>query len=315
MSSIPTQVIMNNLVNSTVTTVGASWLVLLFIQSLDKGLVAHKRPFKVAMTAQLLFGSIRNITIMLLCAGYPISCKLVAIIGGIDYQFFAIATEAVMYIRCRSFTNYRKLLTVLLIPTWIIRFGLCIWLVTTIQGPNNNIGEVCNIVMNYELSAMMQYIKIASELLILAFFVEHLVKLVRRGAPTKMSSSKGWKHLLINNCIFTGLIAFSEVLVGQITVYLTDYLYLTYSVVNLIQSLLLIFIVEDTRKIFVESHSLSNGGSLSFQPDQSLAGLDPTIRVQDTLTQGKPEVSEAEEGGRSWEYSIIPKNPYEINIS
>ncbi|ORY07186.1 hypothetical protein K493DRAFT_295580 [Basidiobolus meristosporus CBS 931.73] len=265
------------------------------------------------MSCQLLFGSIRNISVMLLCVGFPISCRLVGIIGGIDYQFFAIATEAVMYIRCRSFTNHRKLLTILLTPTWIIRFALCIWLTTTIQGADNGYGEVCNLVMNYELSAMMQYIKIASELLILAFFIEHLVKLVRRGAPTKLSSSKRWKHLLINNCIFTGLIAFSEVLVAQITVYMTSYLYLAYSLVNLVQSLLLIFIVEDTRKIFVESSSVANAESVSCQPDhysQSLTRPDATIRVENRLSQGKPEITEAE----PWQYNIYAKNPYEDNL-
>ncbi|ORX80225.1 hypothetical protein K493DRAFT_390171 [Basidiobolus meristosporus CBS 931.73] len=300
--------LMSSLVNATVTTISASWLVLLWVQSLDKSLFIHRRPFKLAMSAQLLFASIRNITIMLMCSGFPISCRLVAIIGGIDYQFFAIAAEAAMYIRCRSFTNHRKLLTMLIVPTWVVRFALCIWLVTTIQGPNNKIGEMCNTVMDYDLSAIMQYIKIASELLILLFFMEHLVKLVRHSPPTKMTSAKAWRHLLINNCIFTGLIALSEILVGQITVYLTDYLFLTYSIVNLIQSLLLIFIVEDTRKIFVESYSRSNGISNGYHLDRyshthTPPGVNPLTQAEDNYNQGKPDVQSKELVAAQWQDS------------
>ncbi|KAK9760894.1 hypothetical protein K7432_014638 [Basidiobolus ranarum] len=227
-----------------------------------------------------------------------------------------------MYIRCRSSTNHRKLLTAVIVPTWGIRFCLCLWLITTIEGPDNKIGEVCNTVMNYDLSAVMQYIKIASELLILLFFMEHLVKLVRHEPPTKMTSTKAWKHLLINNCIFTGLIALSEILVGQITVYLTDYLFLTYSVVNLIQSLLLIFIVEDTRKVFVESYSRSNGISNGYHLDryshaQSPTGVAMLTRADDIPDQGKPKQSKdgvENEWRSSWEQKVDRKSSSENSL-
>ncbi|KAF8963994.1 hypothetical protein BGZ46_000854 [Entomortierella lignicola] len=167
-----------------------------------------------------------------------------------------------MLIRCRSFTRYPRTVTYLTIPTWVVRFGLCIWLVTTITGEDNAAGYVCNTSMNYDLSAIMQYIKIATELIILVFFLERVIALHRsaRGTTTDSNHSH-WRRLALINAGITFLVILFEILVGQVTVYLTDYLFLTYSIVNLIQATLIVFIVEDTKNVFRKRAASSNNPS------------------------------------------------------
>ena len=126
-----------------------------------------------------------------------------------------------MLIRCRSFTRYPKMVTYLTIPTWIVRFGLCIWLVTTITGEDNEAGYVCNTSMDYNLSAIMQYIKIATEVIILVFFLERVIALHRTARNTAVDNH--WRRLALINAGITFLVILFEVLVGQVTVYLTGY--------------------------------------------------------------------------------------------
>ncbi|KAF8932555.1 hypothetical protein BGZ58_006992 [Dissophora ornata] len=160
------------------------------------------------------------------------------------------------------------MVTYLTIPTWLVRFGLCIWLVTTITGQDNAAGYVCQTSMNYDLSAIMQYIKIATEVIILAFFLERVIALHRGSRGTETDNNHHWRRLALINAGITFLVILFEILVGQVTVYLTDYLFLTYSIVNLIQATLVIFIVEDTKSVFRKragtsgnsKQSNSNGG-------------------------------------------------------
>lgn len=113
------------------------------------------------------------------------------------------------------------MLTYLTVPTWIVRLGLCLWLVTTIKAPNNVAGYICDTTMDYNLSAIMQYIKIATELVILYFFLERVIALHRssHGGETDLQ----WRRLALINSGITFLVILSEILVGQITVYLTGY--------------------------------------------------------------------------------------------
>jgi len=126
-----------------------------------------------------------------------------------------------MLIRCRSFTRYPKMLTYLTVPTWVVRLGLCLWLVTTIKAPDNVAGYICDTTMDYNLSAIMQYIKIATELVILYFFLERVIALHRssHGAETDLQ----WRRLALINSGITFLVILFEILVGQVTVYLTGY--------------------------------------------------------------------------------------------
>ncbi|KAF9436787.1 hypothetical protein BGZ76_002971 [Entomortierella beljakovae] len=195
-------------------------------------------------------------------AGFPIPCRWVAVVGGIIYQLFAISAEGAMLIRCRSFTRYPKLVTYLTIPTWIVRIGLCIWLVTTIQGDNNVAGFICNTTMDYDLSAVMQYVKIATEVIILVFFLERVIALHRGSRNLGVDNSQThWRRLALINAGITFLVILFEVLVGQVTVYLTDYLYLTYSLVNFIQANLVVLIVEDTKNVFKKHVATNNSAS------------------------------------------------------
>ncbi|KAG0005503.1 hypothetical protein BGZ80_005438 [Entomortierella chlamydospora] len=151
------------------------------------------------------------------------------------------------------------MVTYLTIPTWVVRLGLCIWLVTTIKGENNVAGYVCNTTMDYNLSAIMQYFKIATELIILVFFLERVIAL--HHSTVANSDHIQWRRLALINATITFLVILSEILVGQITVYLQDYLFLTYSLVNLIQANLVIFVVEDTKNVFRKRAAASNSAS------------------------------------------------------
>ncbi|KAG0361958.1 hypothetical protein BC939DRAFT_457511 [Gamsiella multidivaricata] len=250
------------LVNVVVVTATVAWLAMLFVRSIDAKVIKYRKPFSVAMTLQLFFVTCRNLTTMMLSSGFPIPCRWVAVIGGVIYQLFAISAECAMLIRCRSFTRYPKMVTYLTIPTWIVRFGLCIWLVTTIKGEDNEAGYICDTSMDYNLSAIMQYIKIATEVIILVFFLERVIALHRssRGMETDASHSH-WKRLALINAGITFLVILFEVLVGQVTVYLTGYLFLTYSLVNFIQATLVVFIVEDTKNVFKKRAATSNSAS------------------------------------------------------
>ncbi|KAF9927218.1 hypothetical protein BGZ65_006898 [Modicella reniformis] len=282
------------LVNVIVVTATVAWLLLLFVKSIDAKVIKYRKPFSIAMTLQLLFVTLRNLSTMMLSSGLPIPCRWVAVVGGVIYQLFAISAECAMLIRCRSFTRYPKLVTYLTLPTWIVRFGLCIWLVTTITGENNQSGYICNTTMDYKLSAIMQYIKIATEVIILVFFLERVIALHRGSRGLERDSH--WRRLALINAGITFLVILSEVLVGQITVYLTDYLFLTYSMVNFFQATLVVFIVEDTRNVFKQrtgtsnnpsNHSNSNNGNHS----NSQRGNDyegSTISYADAVTETIP---------------------------
>ncbi|KAF9999898.1 hypothetical protein BGZ80_006469 [Entomortierella chlamydospora] len=152
------------------------------------------------------------------------------------------------------------MVTYLTIPTWVVRFGLCIWLVTTITGKDNAAGYVCDTSMDYNLSAIMQYIKIATEIIILVFFLERVIALHRSSVQTDSNHSH-WRRLALINAGITFLVILFEILVGQVTVYLQDYLFLTYSMVNLIQATLVIFVVEDTKNVFKKRAATSNSAS------------------------------------------------------
>ncbi|KAF9336068.1 hypothetical protein BG006_009858 [Podila minutissima] len=250
------------LINVVVVTASVAWLFLLFIRSIDEKLVKYRKPFSIAMTLQLFFATLRNLSTLMLSSGFKIPCFWVAVIGGVIYQLFAISAECAMLIRCRSFTRYPKLVTYLTVPTWVIRFGLCIWLVTTIKADNNEVGYICNAVMDWNLSAYMQYVKIATEVIILIFFLERVIALHRSSIGVQIDSNHShWRRLALINSGITFLVILFEILVGQITVYLQGYLYLTYSMVNLIQATLVVFIVEDTKNVFRKRAETSHGAS------------------------------------------------------
>ncbi|KAF9577870.1 hypothetical protein BGW38_006652 [Lunasporangiospora selenospora] len=189
--------------------------------------------------------------------------------GTIFYQLHAISSECALLIRCRSFTSYPRMVTFLAIPTWLIRLGLCLWLTTTMSGPSTETGIICAIDMNYHLSAVMQYIKIATEFIILAFFLERVIMLHRsaRHVESDIHHSQ-WRRLALINSGITFLVILCEVLVGQITVNMKDYLLLTYSVVNLIQANLVVFVVEDTRNVFRKRQTSSNNDTKGGPPAQ-----------------------------------------------
>ncbi|KAG0284537.1 hypothetical protein BGZ96_011105 [Linnemannia gamsii] len=243
------------LINVIVVTASVAWLLLLFIRSIDSKVYREFKPFSIAMSLQLLFVTIRNLTTLLLSSGFPIQCRWVAVGGIIIYQGFAISAECAMLIRCRSFTRYPRAVTYMTIPTWIVRFALCIWLATTMKGEDNVPGAACVIVMDLQMSAIMQYLKIATEIIICVFFLERVISLHRdeKDVISAETQLHHWRRLALINAGITFLIVLFEILVGQITVYLTDYpVFLTYSMVNLIQATLCVFIVEDTRNVFKE---------------------------------------------------------------
>lgn len=129
-----------------------------------------------------------------------------------------------MLIRCRSFTRYPKLVTYLTVPTWVIRLGMCIWLVTTITAPNNEVGYICSTNMNWNLSAYMQYVKIATEVILLVFFLERVIALHRSSVGVQIDNNHShWRRLALINSGITFLVILFEILVGQITVYLQGY--------------------------------------------------------------------------------------------
>ncbi|KAF9320333.1 hypothetical protein BG003_006530 [Podila horticola] len=254
------------LINVVVVTASVAWLFLLFVRSIDEKLITYRKPFSIAMTLQLFFVTLRNLSTLMLSSGFKIPCLWVAVIGGVIYQLFAISAECAMLIRCRSFTRFPKLVTYLTVPTWVIRLGLCIWLVTTIKADNNEVGYICNTVMDWNLSAYMQYVKIATEVIILIFFLERVIALHRSSVGVQIDSNHShWRRLALINSGITFLVILFEILVGQITVYLQGYLFLTYSMVNLIQATLVVFIVEDTKNVFRKraetSHSASKQGN------------------------------------------------------
>ncbi|KAK3835784.1 MAG: hypothetical protein JOS17DRAFT_800400 [Linnemannia elongata] len=254
------------LINVIAVTASVAWLLLLFIRSIDSKVYREFKPFSIAMSLQLLFVTVRNLTTLLLSSGFPIQCRWVAVGGIIIYQGFAISAECAMLIRCRSFTRYPRAVTYMTIPTWIVRFALCIWLATTMKGQDNVAGTACDIVMDLQMSAIMQYLKIATEVIIVVFFLERVISLHRSESGVNAADSQHhhWRRLALINAGITFLVVLFEILVGQITVYLTDYLFLTYSTVNLIQATLCVFIVEDTKSVFKEraaaaqNHSGSN---------------------------------------------------------
>ncbi|KAG0256111.1 hypothetical protein BG011_004745 [Mortierella polycephala] len=250
------------LINVVVVTASVAWLFLLFVRSIDEKVYKQWKPFSVAMMLQLFFVTLRNLSTLLLSSGFAIPCQWIAVVGGVIYQLFAISAECAMLIRCRSFTRYPKMVTYLTIPTWVVRLGLCIWLVTTIKAPDNEAGFACDVVMDWNLSAIMQYFKIATEVVILVFFLERVIALHRSSRGMEVDSNHNhWRRLALINAGITFLVILFEVLVGQITVYLTGYLFLTYSLVNLIQATLVVFIVEDTKNVFKKRVASSNNAS------------------------------------------------------
>lgn len=54
------------LINVVVTTASVAWLLLLFIRSIDKKVIVYRKPFSVAMTLQLMFVTMRNLSTMML---------------------------------------------------------------------------------------------------------------------------------------------------------------------------------------------------------------------------------------------------------
>ncbi|KAF9932641.1 hypothetical protein FBU30_007638 [Linnemannia zychae] len=235
------------LINVIIVTASVAWLLLLFIRSIDSKVYREFKPFSIAMSLQLLFVTIRNLTTLLLSS----------VVGGIIiYQGFAVSAECAMLIRCRSFTRYPRAVTYLTIPTWVIRFALCIWLTTTMKGVNNLPGMTCNIDMNLQMSAIMQYFKISTEIIICVFFLERVISLHRSTNSTIISDAyhHHWRRLALINAGITFLVVLFEILVGQITVYLTDYL-------------------EDTRSLFKERAAAAQSNSNNTQSNQGSGGV------------------------------------------
>ncbi|KAG0236383.1 hypothetical protein BGW42_003541 [Actinomortierella wolfii] len=305
------------LVNVLVVAATVAWLFLLFVRSIDAKLVKYRKPFSIAMTLQLFFVTLRNFSTMLLSSGFPIHCRWVAMIGGVIYQLFAISAECAMLIRCRSFTRYPKLVTYLTLPTWIVRLGMCIYLVTTITGESNIAGYACDIQMDWNFSAIMQYIKIATEVIILIFFLERVVALHRTSRVMNEDTSH-WRRLALINSGITFLVILFEVLVGQITVYLQDYLILTYSMVNFIQAVLVVFIVEDTKNVFRKrqqsSNNASRGATGNHSQHRSGEHRDDTITYSSGLAAKQqqhqsPTASTARYSSEPWSVTVRMPQP------
>lgn len=95
---------------------------------------------------------------------------------------------------------------------------------TTIKSPNNEAGYACVQDMNWNLSAYMQYLKIATEVIILVFFLERVIALHRSSVGVQVDSNHShWRRLALINSGITFLVILFEILVGQMTVYLQGY--------------------------------------------------------------------------------------------
>jgi hypothetical protein len=54
------------LVNVVVVTMTVAWLFMLFVKSIDSKVIRHRKPFSIAMTLQLFFVTLRNLSTMML---------------------------------------------------------------------------------------------------------------------------------------------------------------------------------------------------------------------------------------------------------
>jgi len=297
------------LINVVVVTASVVWLFLLFVRSIDEKLIKYRKPFSIAMTLTLFFATLRNLSTLMLSSGFKIPCLWVAVVGGVIYQLFAIAAECAMLIRCRSFTRYPKLVTYLTAPTWVLRLGICIWLVTTIKAPNNEAGYICTQDMNWNLSAYMQYIKIATEVIILVFFLERVIALHRSSVGVQIDNNHShWRRLALINSGITFLVILLEILVGQMTVYLQGYLFLTFSMVNLVQATLVVFIVEDTKNVFRKraetGHSASKQGNSGGNDSHSASHSHPQYETATVVSYADGVASKG--SNRVHDSSILP---------
>lgn len=59
------------LINVVVVTASVAWLFLLFVRSIDEKLVKYRKPFSIAMTLQLFFVTLRNLSTLMLSS---VSC-------------------------------------------------------------------------------------------------------------------------------------------------------------------------------------------------------------------------------------------------
>lgn len=112
--------------------------------------------------------------------------------------------------------------TLLTIPTWMLRLVLCLWLVATTEAEDNVLGEVCQVSMNFELATIMHYIKILPECIILCFFMEQTITL-HRGSRGIQDSNNGWRRLGLINLGITFWVNVSEIMVGLITIRQCNY--------------------------------------------------------------------------------------------
>ncbi|KFH71475.1 hypothetical protein MVEG_01774 [Podila verticillata NRRL 6337] len=140
-----------------------------------------------------------------------------------------------------SIPNDRHTLTT---PTWMLRLSLCLWLVATIESEDNVLGEVCEVLLNFELAAIMQYIKILPKCVILFFFLEQIITLHRISRGIQ-DSNNHWRRLGLINSSITFLVIVSGIMVELIAISQHDYLLVTYSMVNVYQATLVVFIVEE----------------------------------------------------------------------
>ncbi|KAF9324435.1 hypothetical protein BG006_000520 [Podila minutissima] len=122
------------------------------------------------------------------------------------------------------------------------------------KAKDNVVGEACQVTVNFELAVIMQYIKILPECVILFFFMEQIITL-HRGSKGIQDGNNHWRRLGLINSGITFLVIVSEIMVGLITIRQRDYpsnmlVLITYSMVDVYQAALVVFIVEDTRTTF-----------------------------------------------------------------
>lgn len=77
------------LINVVVVTASVAWLFLLFVRSIDEKLITYRKPFSIAMTLQLFFVTLRNLsTLMLSSVSYFVGLNVIVSIRVHPYCLF-----------------------------------------------------------------------------------------------------------------------------------------------------------------------------------------------------------------------------------
>ncbi|KAI8913350.1 hypothetical protein EDD86DRAFT_200362 [Gorgonomyces haynaldii] len=218
------------------------------------------KPARIALFVQFVLCFLRNVTVTILAIVPGISCLALTDFGLIVYAMWIIALQTVLYFRANAFITkelYRKIYLGFMVLLWAVLFGIRMYQVgnTFVRSKPEDLCFTGTSGVNMALTNFV--LLIVTETALLIPFVYGIVDYYMRFSTISNNfDDKSWRYLCFSSTAITLtiiVIEFGARYIPPMYPVILKYAPIMFSLINLIEANLVVFMVEDLKQSIKKS--------------------------------------------------------------